>query len=144
MIMDIWWPRSCQQFTTSTNDNGKKHNVSGEATKDGFAVKANGKDVQVRGDAWLTTYWKLPPEKQRGGNMTLIDADTGKLINAKLEKVGVKKINLLGKPVECAHWKLTGGTQVDLWYDGSDRLVRHESIEDGHRTILELSRLQRE
>ena len=83
--------------------------------------------------------------EQRGPNVTLFDADTGKLINARMERVGIEKITILGKKgVDCNHYKLTGGVQVDLWYDGTDRMVRQESVEQGHRTILELSRLQRE
>jgi hypothetical protein len=141
---ETWKDGKLQQLSTSTNDNGKKHTVTAEATKDGLAVKADGREVQIRGEPWLTTYWKLPAENQRGPEVGLLDADTGKLINAKLEKVGLEKATALGKPVECVHWKLTGGVAVDLWYDGSDRLIRLESVEDGHRTVLELSRLQRE
>lgn len=141
---EIWKDGRLQQLSSTTNDNGKKHAVSLEATKDGLALKANGKESLVKGEPWLTTYWKLPPETQRGPAVTLLDADTGKLINAKMEKVGVEKISVVGKLVECVHYKLTGGVQVDLWYDGADRMVRQESIEEGHRTILELTRLQRE
>ena len=141
---EIWKERKLQQLTTNTNDNGKRHAVSAEGNAEGMAVRADGKEFQVKGEPWFTSYWKLPPENQRGPNVALFDIDTGKLINAKMEKVGVEKISILGKPVECAHYKLTGGVQVDVWYDGTDRLVRQESIEEGHRTILELTRLQRE
>jgi hypothetical protein len=132
------------QMSTTTNDDGKKHSVTIEATKEGLAMKADGKDFLVKGEPWVTTYWKLPPEKQRGPNIQLLDADTGKLINAKFEKVGIEKITLLGRPTECTHYKLSGGVQVDLWYDGDERMVRQESIEQGHRTLLELSRLQKD
>ena len=141
---ETWKDGKLQQLSTSTNDNGKRHSVTADATKDGLAVKADGRDVQIRGEPWVTTYWKLPPENQRGPNVGLLDADTGKLINARLDKVGVEKITIGGKTVECVHWKLTGGVAVDLWYDGADRLIRQELVEQGHRTILELSRLQRE
>jgi hypothetical protein len=141
---EIWKEGKIRQITTSTNDNGKKHSVSAVGTKEGLSVSADGRDFQVKGDAWATTYWKLPPENQRGPAVTLFDADTGKLINAKLEKIGVEKITVMGKPVDCAHYKLSGGVQVDLWYDGADRMVRQESLEQGHRTVLDLSRLQRE
>jgi Domain of unknown function (DUF6134) len=141
---EIWKDGKLHQLSTTTNDNGKKHSVTADATKEGLAVKADGRDTQIRGEPWVTTYWKLPAEKQRGPNVGLLDADTGKLISAKLEKIGIEKVTALGKAVECTHWRLTGGVAVDLWYDGSDRLVRQESIEEGHRTILELTRLLRE
>lgn len=141
---ETWKDGKLQQLSTSTNDNGKRHTVTAEATKEGLTVKADGREIQIRGQPWVTTFWKLPTENQRGPNVGLFDADTGKPINAKLEKVGLEKVTALGKAVECVHWKLTGGVAVDLWYDGSDRLIRQESIEEGHRMVLELSRLQRE
>lgn len=141
---EVWKDDRLQHLTSSTNDNGKKHTVSAEVNKDAIAVKADGKESQVQNDAWVTSYWKLPPEKLRGPNLVLLDAGTGKVVTAKLEKVGVEKITLMGKMTEVVHYRLSGGVQVDLWYDGDDRLVRQESIEEGHRTILELSRLQRE
>ena len=141
---EVWKEAKFQQLTSSTNDNGKKHTVVAENNKEGWAVKADGKEFQVKGDPWPTTYWRLPPEDKRGPIVTLLDADTGKLLSAKMEKVGVEKITVLGKSVPCVHYKLTGGVQVDLWFDGADRMVQQESIEQGHRTVLELSRLQRE
>jgi hypothetical protein len=141
---EVWKEGKLHQFSSNTNDNGKKHDVTASANKEGFAVRADGKDFQIKGAFWLTTYWKLPAENQRGPNVALFDADSGKLINAKMEKVGVEKITVLGKAVDCAHYKLSGGVQADLWYDGTDRLVRQDSVDQGHRAVLELSRLQRE
>lgn len=141
---ETWKDGRLVQMSSATNDDGKRHSVNLEANAEGYAMKVNGRDYQVKGEPWLTTYWKLPPEKQRGANIVLLDADTGKLINAKFEKIGLEKISLMGKPTDCLHYKLSGGVQVDLWYDGDDRLVRQELIEQGHRTVLELSRLDRE
>jgi hypothetical protein len=132
------------KLSSTTNDDGKKHAVSGEASKEGLALTVDGKNQQIKGEPWLTTYWQLPPEGKRGPNVTLLDADTGKIIAAKMEKIGVEKIAVLGKGTECVHYRLTGGVQVDLWYDGADRMVRQEMVEDGHRTIMELSRFQRD
>jgi hypothetical protein len=33
--------------------------------------------------------------------------------------------------------------QVDLWYDGQQRLVREISVEDGHHIVIELARIDR-
>jgi hypothetical protein len=89
-------------------------------------------------DVWVSTYWRLPPARFRNQNVPLIDADTGKDLNATLRFVGMENTPVAGQSVQCAHWRITGGVQVDLWYDGYDRLVREESIEDGHKTLLEL------
>ena len=86
----------------------------------------------------MSTYWRLPAAKFRNQNVPLIDADTGKDIAATLRFVGMENTPVAGQTVQCAHWRVTGGVQVDCWYDGFDRLVRQESVEDGHKTQLEL------
>lgn len=32
---------------------------------------------------------------------------------------------------------------MDLWYDDAQRLVREEWVEQGHRTVVELTRVRR-
>ena len=82
--------------------------------------------------------------KFRNRGVPLLDADTGKEIAANLQHVGTSQINVNGSAQNCAHYRVTGrGVQADLWYDSQERLVRQESIEDGHKTLLELSRIRR-
>jgi hypothetical protein len=138
---ESWKDGRLLRLSTSTNDNGKKHTVAAKATKDGLAMKADGRDSMVKGAVWPTSYWKLP--KERGPSLVLLDADTGKLIDAKLEKVGVDKLSLLGQKIDANHYRLSGGVRADLWFDGDDRLVRQESIEEGRRVVLEMSGLTR-
>lgn len=142
--IESWKEGRLYQLSTTTDDNGKKHSVTATANNQGLALTADGKPVQLKGDHWVTTFWQLPPAKQRGANVLLLDADTGKTYTAKLEKIGIEKLALLGQTVEGVHYKVTGDRQFDLWFDGDDRLIRQESIEEGHRTVLELTRLQRD
>jgi len=48
-----------------------------------------------------------------------------------------------GQSVSAAHYRLVGDVKVDLWYDAQDRMLRQDSLEDGHRTVLELTRIRR-
>jgi hypothetical protein len=131
------------QMSSNTNDDGKKHSVSIEANDQGLAMKADGKDILLKGNYWTTTYWKLPPEKQRGPNIAILDADTGKVTNAKFDKVGAEKLTIAGQAIDCTHYRLSGNVKADLWFDGNERMVRQDSVEDGHRTVLELTGSQR-
>jgi hypothetical protein len=140
---EVWKEDKLLQMITSTNDNGKKLTVSLERKQDGFTINATGKDSAVKGELWPTTYWKLPPEGMRT-DVNLIDSDTGKIIPVKMEKVGTEKLTVAGQTVNSNHYHLSGGLKADLWYDGNNRLLRQEMVEQGHRTVLELSRLQRE
>ena len=140
---EVWKEAKLLHMTTSTNDNGKKLAVSLERKPDGFSVTANGKASVVKGELWPTTYWKLPPGPMPA-DLALIDSDTGKIIPVKMEKVATEKLTVAGQTVNSNHYHLTGGLKVDLWYDGNDRLLRQEMVDQGHKIVLELSRLQRE
>ena len=48
-----------------------------------------------------------------------------------------------GPEIPLNHYRITGKVNVDLWYDGSERLVRQEWIEQGHKTIVELRGVRR-
>jgi Domain of unknown function (DUF6134) len=111
--------------------------------KDGkqLLVKVNGSERKASVDVWLTTYWRLPDAALRKGELALIDADNGRPMSAKLQHVANEKLTLAGAELTCGHYRLTGGAQAELWFDAKERLVREEWMEDGHRTILELSRL---
>ena len=106
-------------------------------------VKVNGQDKMSRADVWLTSYWHLPLASQRNGAVPLLDADTGRDINATLQYVGVGPVTFAGQAQNYARYRLTGGVQVELWYDATERPVRQEWVEDGHKSVLELVRVRR-
>jgi hypothetical protein len=140
-LSETWKGSRLTRFASSCNDDGKRYAVSATQEGRGLKVKVNGQEHTAPGNAWLTSYWRLPEAKLRGGEVNLIDADTGKDIRARLQAVENVKIDVAGQQVTCAHYRLTGGVTVDLWFDGQERLVRQEFVEDGHRTVLTLNRL---
>jgi hypothetical protein len=91
----------------------------------------------------VSSYWRLPSEKLRNQAISLLDADTGRVMNARLDYVGPGQVMVGGQPTNCSHFRVTGGAQVELWYDAQERLVRQEWVEDGHKAMLELTRIQR-
>jgi len=140
---ETWKDGRLVSFTSTSNDDGKQLTVSATAEGNGLRVKGSGGERLSRGDVWLTTYWRLPAANHRNGAVPLLDADTGRDINAVLQYVGVSPLNVAGAVQNFGHYRLTGGVQVELWYDGSERLVRQEWVEDGHKTVLELLRVRR-
>jgi hypothetical protein len=141
---EVWKDGRLISFESTTDDDGKHFHVTGTGAKDGVAFHCDGKEVFVRGDIWLTTYGQLPSEARRGDSLALVDADTGKRLNAKLEKAGTTEVSAGGRIFQATRYKLTGSVKADLWYDDSGRLVRQESVEEGHKTVLELTRLERQ
>jgi hypothetical protein len=142
--LETWKDGKLVRFDSSTDDNGKRFVVSALAEKGGVRVSVNNVERMARADLWLTSYWCLPMPKQRNGvAIPLLDADSGKDLTGKLQLVGTEQRSIAGNTINVQHYRLTGGVLVDLWYDASERLVRQEWVEQGQRTILELSRVRR-
>jgi hypothetical protein len=141
--LEVWKDRRLVRFESNTDDNGKRFIVSAAADTTGLRIKVNNVERVARSEVWLTSYWCLPDPKLRDGLILLIDADTGKDLSGKLRFVATEKLRVMGQETALNHYKLSGQVQVDLWYDGSERLVRQEWLEQGHKTIVELMRVRR-
>jgi hypothetical protein len=135
---EVWNGDRLTRLESNTVDDKKRFNVTAWVENDKMRVRSNGQEHATRVDVWPTTYWRLPDPKLRNQAVALIDADTGKDLNGTLRFVGMENVPVAGQSVQCAHWRVTGGVQADLWYDGLDRLVREEAVEDGHKTLLDL------
>ena len=132
------------KLDSNTDDNGKRFIVSAVAEAAGLRVRVNNVERMARPDVWLTSYWTLPDPKMRNNVIPIIDADNGKDLSAKLQFVATEQRVVAGQNVSLNHYRLAGtGLTVDLWYDGSERLVRQDWVEQGHRTTLELTRVRR-
>jgi hypothetical protein len=141
---EIWKDGRLIHLDSNTNDDGTKYTVQVRSANNALRVSVNGKDRFTRPDVWTTTYWRLVNGKFHNQAVPLLDADTGKDINATLQFIGVQQINVAGQVQSCTHYSLTGkGVQVQLWYDAQQRMVRQESIESGLTTVLELTRISR-
>jgi hypothetical protein len=141
---ETWQGQRLIRLESSTNDNGTAFTVTAVADGDWLRVKVNGEERQSRPDVWTTSYWRLPEAKFRNGGVPLLDADTGRAIDGQMRYVGTNSVVVGGQPQNCAHYRVTGkGIEVDVWYDGQERMVRQECVEQGVRTVFELSSLRR-
>ena len=141
---ETWRAGRLLQLTSRAFDDGKNYALEAVAQADGLFIRANGHQFIERSPVWTTTYWQLPDTRYRGPNLTLLDADTGRLLHGRWQAVGKEAVRVGGYVQTCSHFALsTDRSRADLWYDGEDRLVRQDSVEDGHRTVLALVRLQR-
>lgn len=140
---EVWKDRRLQKLDSNTDDNGKRFNVAGAVEAKGFRFKVNNVEKVVKHEVWLSSYWMLPDAKLRDQTLTIVDADNGKDLDGKLSFVANEKLRIAGQEVQLNHYRLTGKANVDLWYDGSERLVRQEWVEQGHRTVIELLRVRR-
>src|SRR5262249_62054124 len=112
---------------------------SAAAAGAGLRLRANGQERVARGDVWLTSYWQQPDGARVDQVVPLLDADTGRELDARLQFIGAQQMGVAGVVQEVRHYRLTGKVQADLWYDAAGRLARQEWLEEGHRTVLELA-----
>lgn len=140
--LEVWKDNRLQRLDSNTDDNGKRYIVSAVAEADGLRVKVNNVERMAKPEVWLTSYWCLPDAKLRTGTIVMLDADNGRDLDGKLQYVATEKRRLAGQEVTLNHYRLSGKVQVELWYDGSERLVRQEWMEMGHKTTLELARVR--
>jgi len=141
--VEVWKDRRLVRLESTTDDNAKRYAVAAASDGKEIKVKSNGVEISTKPETWSSTYWTLPELKLRENNLTILDADNGKLLEAKLAYVATEKHKIAGQEVSLNHYRLTGSVNVDLWYDGHDRLVRQEWTEQGHKAILILVRVRR-
>ena len=137
-----WKDGVLQQFESKANDNGKQYSVTATAGADGLHVRVNNVEHTAPANLCLTTYWNQPDAKLANQTIPILDADTGRDLQAKVQFVGPEKYGAEGQAVQ--HIRLSGkGVAIDLWYDDAKRLVREEWVEEGHRTVVDLNRVRR-
>jgi hypothetical protein len=139
---ETWKDGRLRRFQSVCDDDGKHFDVRAEAGEDGLHVSVNNVQRVVGPNAWLTSYWQQPDPTRYDTVVPLLDADCGRSLEAHLRLVGVEH-PAADVRAEVRHLRLSGQVQVDLWYDGSGRLVRQEWMEEGHRTRLELKNIRR-
>jgi hypothetical protein len=140
---EVWKDSRLVRLTSTANDDGKQYAVRAERDGNGIRVTVNGEEATARADVWTTSYWQLPPTPFRNNNVPLLDADTAKRMAGRLDYVGTSRVRVGGQVVDCAHYRLTGDVRAELYYDGQERLVRQETQEQGHPTVIELLRIRR-
>jgi hypothetical protein len=133
------------QLKAKCDDDGKKTEVSAEATAKALSLTVNGQQRNCPWDVWTTSYWQLADKRFHNKQVPLLDNDTGTEYLGQLKAVGVEQLNIGGKAQECQHFRVTGGPAptTDLWYDGQQRMVRQEFTEQGKRITFVLQAVRR-
>lgn len=139
---ETWQGERFVRLESHANDNGKRLAVAA-------AVDASGSRIEVPGSPaqtgpllpMTTTYWRLPDFRIATGIFSIIDSDTGNLFKVQIQRLGPEVVVVDGRNVTCDHYRISGDTAADLWFDGSRRLVRQQTVEQGYLTELRLVRI---
>lgn len=139
-----WWKGGrLVGLKTSSNDNGKKTEITAAVDNNQLRMRVNGKDSFINPETWTTSFWKLADAKYHNKNVPVLEVDTGKEYTSELKYIGTEKLKL-GELTDCYHFRVMANpSPVDLWYDRFHRVVRVEFTESGHRTIMQLTKISR-
>jgi hypothetical protein len=138
---ETWRGDRLTQLESHTNDNGKLLAVSSILDSDRSTVKLKDQSPQV-GPAFVMTsnYWRLPDAKWTKGKFTIIDSDTGTPLAVKLTTIGADTLVVENRTIACQHYRISGDTAAELWFDQQGRLVRQQTVEQGFATEVRLTR----
>jgi len=103
-----------QEIRSTTDDNGKKYSVEGEAIGKQFRV--DGADGREQADGCLMTfaYWDPGFFKQK----RLLNAQTGKLEPVRVRPKGSDRVQVGGREVSAKRYSLDADAlSIDLWYN---------------------------
>jgi hypothetical protein len=159
---ETWRDGRLVELKNKSNFNGTEYEVRVAAMEQGLRLTVDGEEAPLHSDVWVTSYWQLPKRLHWNAGeedsefrkiaattseprpVLLLDGDKGRKLKAELEWIGGETLELGDESRRCQHYRLTGDVQVDLWYGAADhRLVKQESLEEGHHTALELERVSR-
>jgi len=158
---EVWKEGRLVALENKADYNGTRYHVKANATEKGLRVAVNEKTSQADSDVWATSYWHLPehlvqadPADAKGVvpaggarpdrkavTVSLLDSDKGARLRGEMKRVGEETIKVAGKKTACTHYRIRGDVEVDVWYDADRRLSRQESVDSGHKTVLELTRI---
>ncbi len=139
---ETWRGDRLVRLDSRTNDNGKQLAVSASVDSGRSVVNIKGKQPQA-GPAFVmsSNFWRLPDLRSASGKFAIIDSDTGTSFEVKLADIGAETVTLGNQKVACEHYRISGETAADLWFDGQGRLVRQQTVEQGFQTELRLARV---
>lgn len=140
---EVWKEGSLQKIESSTNDNGTRYSLLAVKEGPGMRVRVNNQEKISRGEAWATTFWCLPEPAKRKGVIPLIDAESGKDVDGNLQYQGQQQVSISGQNVNSNKYKVFSKSNTELWFDGSDRIVKQSWLEDGHKVEVEMVSLKR-
>jgi hypothetical protein len=137
------------QMDRTANFNGTEYHVTGTATRQGLVIETNGRSSLNSPDLWSTTCYQIPKRwdaESAGGarNVMILDADKGGRMLGRLERVGEEMVAINGEEKPCVHYRVTGDVDVHVWYDARLRLVRRQSVESGHKVLMDLVQITAE
>lgn len=129
-----WREGWLHSVVSDTDDDGKRYAVRAERRDGIFQGAVNGRGFTVSGYIIPSSLWHFDTVKVEA----LFDIIDARLKPVRARFLGEAPITVGGAPVTARHYRVAGGLNRDLWYDGACRLVRVGlAARDGSAVTLE-------
>jgi hypothetical protein len=140
-----WWKNGrLVGMKTTSSENGKKTEVVVATDNSQLRMRVNGQERSLKSDVWTTSFWKLADARFHNKQVGIVEVDTGNEFNCELKYLGAKKLKVGSDFQDCYHFRVSAAPgPVELWYDKYHRLVRQEFTESGHKTVVQLIKVNR-
>jgi len=138
-----WHRGRLDALSTRAVDGGKHLSLAATRTERGLTIrKQSGSPAAIPEVQATTNYWSQPAADPAGSALKILDADNGKVYDAQFQRVGYEDLLVADQRLSCSRCRISGGAEVELWFDSQGLLVRQIGKEDGHHTELRLVSIQ--
>ena len=127
------WSNGClDEIEARTDSNGKKLNVSGERTDDGFVIDTGDVEAELPSCVMTFAYWNPGFLEQP----RLLNPQTGEYLEVEVQELGRDTVRLEGREVQARSVRLTARQMdITLWYSENAEWLALESVAKGGRII---------
>ena len=117
---ETWQGARLIALDTRTNDNGDTLFLKGRADAADFAIETEkGRSTAPLG-LLPTGYWNIATVDQT----RLIDAEDGRVLAISVSRGAAVTLDLGSRQIDTRHYRISGDTEKELWYDASNVLVK--------------------
>lgn len=139
---EVWRADGLTQIEVRCEDGGKKTALTAKTDGSHCQVVLNGRQHVTDRSTLTTCYWRLPAPIDQQRAVSIFDVETGLTTSGTVERIGRVTLKIEDRPIACRHFKVTGPSPAELWFDDQDRLVRQTSVEEDHPVELRLRRIR--
>ena len=131
--VEIWQNGGLKEFTSFTNEDGRKRQVHAQRNGDRLIVESTGGHREFPADLIPGTLWHPDTVRQD----RILDPIKGRLRKVTVTDSGVEQVEVDGRMVEARHYRMRGDLKRDFWYDRDGTVVKVEfPISDGSEVTL--------
>jgi Family of unknown function (DUF6134) len=119
---EVWENSRPIRIDATTNDNGKKLDITVQADGDGYVRTVNGRVDRFDGSMAVLAFWTKATLEHRA----FFSAVEDKTVQASFEYAGREKLALAGQELDVEHYRMVGDEERDLWFDAAGHIVKVE------------------